>query len=74
MNRELPCYVVSDLLPLYQDDLLSEQTKKDIEKHLNECEECKKKMMAMTMQIDVPNTNAELKINPLKKVSFYQKC
>ena len=73
MNRELPCYVVSDLLPLYQDDLLSEQTKKDIEKHLNECEECKKKMMAMTMQIDVPNTNAELKINPLKKVSFYQK-
>lgn len=73
MNRELPCYVVSDLLPLYQDDLLSEQTKKDIEKHLNECEECKKKMMAMTMQIDVPNTNAELKINPLKKVRFYQK-
>lgn len=73
MNRELPCYVVSDLLPLYQDDLLSEQTKKDIEKHLNECEECKKKMMAMTMQIDVPNINAELKINPLKKVRFYQK-
>ena len=27
----------------------------------------------MTMQIDVPNTNAELKINPLKKVRFYQK-
>lgn len=43
MNKELPCYIVSDLLPLYQDDILSEQTKKDIEKHLNECEECKKK-------------------------------
>lgn len=44
MNKKLPCYIVSDLLPLYQDDILSEQTKKDIDKHLNECEECKKKL------------------------------
>lgn len=73
MNKELPCYIVSDLLPLYQDDILSEQTKKDIDKHLNECEECKKKMIAMKMQIDVQNTNVELKSNPLKKVRFYEK-
>lgn len=73
MNKELPCYIVSDLLPLYQDDILSEQTKKEIDKHLNECEECKKKMAAMKMQIDIQNTNVELKINPLKKVRFYQK-
>ena len=32
MNKELPCYIISDLLPLYQDDILSEQTKKDIDK------------------------------------------
>lgn len=73
MNKELPCYVVSDLLPLYQDEILSEQTKRDIDKHLNECEECKKKLMAMNMQIDVQNTDIELKGNPLKKVRFYQK-
>ena len=35
MNKRLPCYIVSDLLPLYQDDILSEQTKKDIDKHFN---------------------------------------
>ena len=74
MNKELPCYIVSDLLPLYQDDVLSEQTKKDIDKHLNECEHCKKKMDAMKMQIDVQTTSAELKTNPLKKVRFYQKA
>lgn len=73
MNKALPCYIISDLLPLYQDDILSEQTKKDIDKHLNECEDCKKMMEAMKMQIDVKTTNAELKTNPLKKVSFYQK-
>lgn len=43
MNKRLPCYIVSDLLPLYQDDILSEQTKKDIDKHLTECRECQKK-------------------------------
>ena len=30
MNKELPCYIVSDLLPLYQEEILSEQTKKDM--------------------------------------------
>lgn len=73
MNKELPCYIISDLLPLYQDDILSEQTKKDIDKHLSECEDCRKKMMAMKRQIDIQSTNIELKSNPLKKVRFYQK-
>ena len=49
MNKELPCYVISDLLSLYQDDILSEQTKKDIDRHLSGCEECRKKLLAMKM-------------------------
>ena len=74
MNKELPCYIVSDLLPLYQDDILSEQTKLDIDKHLCECKDCKKKMDAMKMQINVQPANTELKTDPLKKVRFYQKA
>ncbi len=73
MNKEIPCYIISDLLPLYQDDLLSEQTKTDMDKHLDECNECKNKMKAMTMQIEIQTTNEERKSNPLKKVRFYQK-
>lgn len=73
MNKELPCYIISDLLPLYQDDILSEQTKKDIDRHISGCEECRKKLLAMKMQIDVQSTDVELKSNPLKKVKFYQK-
>lgn len=73
MNKEIPCYIISDLLPLYQDDILSEQTKQDIDKHLSECEECKKKMAAMKMQIDVQTMTTVPKVNPLKKVRFYQK-
>ena len=73
MNKGLPCYIISDLLPLYQDDMLSEQTKQDIDKHINECKDCKKKIDAMKIQLDVPIINVELKRNPLKKVKFYQK-
>ena len=53
MNKRLPCYIVSDLLPLYQDDILSEQTKKDIDKHLTECRECQKKMVKMLSKATV---------------------
>ena len=74
MNKELPCYIISDLLPLYQDDILSEQTKKDIDRHLSQCKDCKKKMNDMKMQIDVQTSDVELKNNPLKKVRFYQKA
>lgn len=74
MSKGLPCYIVSDLLPLYQDDILSEQSKRDMDKHFNECKDCKKKMEAVKMQIDVEPINAELKTNPLKKVRFYQKA
>lgn len=74
MNKGLPCYIISDLLPLYQDDIVSEQTKKEIDQHINECKDCKKKMDAMKMQIDVQTANAQPKTDPFKKVRFYQKA
>mgnify|MGYP004573527621 CR=1 FL=1 len=38
---KLKCSIVEDLMPLYIEDLLSEETKKEIELHLDECENCK---------------------------------
>ena len=34
MNKELQCNIVNDLLPLYMDDLTSEETNSFIKKHL----------------------------------------
>lgn len=73
MNKELPCYIVSDLLPLYQDDILSEETKQDIDKHISECVECKRVVDDMKMQINIRSVNSEIKNNPLKKIKLYQK-
>ena len=38
---KLKCSIVEDLMPLYIEDLLSEETKKEIELHLDECKDCK---------------------------------
>lgn len=40
MNQKLKCSFVKDLLPLYIDDMVSEETKNEIINHLKECKEC----------------------------------
>jgi len=36
------CSIVRDLLPLYHDEVVSEESRKLVEEHLETCEECKK--------------------------------
>ncbi len=42
------CDLISDLLPLYKDDICSEATKKIVEEHLAECKNCKKMFADMS--------------------------
>ena len=37
----MKCDVVQDLLPSYADGLTSEESNREIEKHLKTCEKCK---------------------------------
>ena len=37
----IPCDLIKDLLPLYTDDVCSEQTKHTVEEHLATCERCR---------------------------------
>lgn len=73
MSKKIPCHIVLDLLPLYQDNILSEGSKEDVEQHLSECETCRKMFDNMKMQIDIPMMDHEIKNDPLKKIRFYQK-
>lgn len=58
-----PCDLIQDLLPLYLDDICSEDSKKDIEKHLSECSDCKQFYAAMCeigkTEIDIHNADHE---------------
>lgn len=39
----MKCEIIQDLLPLYVDDICSSETKEEVEKHLQTCEECRRR-------------------------------
>ena len=40
---KIKCNVIKDILPLYIENIASEDTRVLIEEHIDECEDCKKK-------------------------------
>ena len=65
MNTE--CSIVRDLLPLYAEDMVSDDTKKFIESHLDTCEECRKVLDGMKEPAPVSNGESESDM-PLRKI------
>ena len=51
---KLPCAVTRDLLPLYAENMVEQETKVLIEEHLNECDDCKKKLSEMNVPAENP--------------------
>ena len=39
---KITCNIIEDLLPLYVDDMVSEDSRKLVEEHLKECPACRK--------------------------------
>lgn len=77
---ELKCNLVEDLMPLYIDDLVSDDTKKDIEEHLSKCEACRSMCEELKRDINSDireniNLNEEesekLKTDTLNSISKY---
>ena len=67
MKNELNCEIIKDLLPLYVDKLVSEETKNIVEEHIEECDNCKSTL---------EDINPEEKINPednIKQVDCFKK-
>ena len=48
------CDIVKDLMPLYIDDLLSENSKKFVEDHINSCESCKNYYDKLSSEVKIP--------------------
>jgi len=60
------CYVVRDLLPLYLDDLVSDSTRKFVESHLADCDECRAQLEAEQAQSE---SFVEMETVPLMKMN-----
>ena len=41
---KISCSVIRDILPLYVENMVSEDTKEIVEEHIKDCEECKKNL------------------------------
>ena len=67
----IDCATIRDLLPLYTDGVLSNESKALISGHLAKCESCKKEFINMQSEIteiNKPNYNDEAKIDTFKSM------
>ena len=68
---KITCDIISDLLPLYIDEVCTEDTKAAVEEHIKECSKCRELLGSMTEDnpIDVSQkTEAEQAKKPFKKL------
>lgn len=65
------CEIIKDLLPNYIENLLSDETKKYVEQHINNCDECKKLLQMMKAgkqkEINKEEEEEQIELDYLKK-------
>ncbi len=65
------CKVIEDLLPLYIDEVCSDESKGFVEEHLKECDACSAKLNAQEAEITVDKEQIEQNLkakDPFKKI------
>ena len=74
MSAHTPCHMIKDLLPLYLDDLVSEESAAEIEQHLESCSDCQEYYEHMKSELleeqAQKQTETQREINYLKKINF----
>lgn len=61
------CAIIKDLLPLYHDEVCSEESRALVEQHLSECEECRSELKEMDKVLASPASTEEAK--PLEHIA-----
>lgn len=55
------CDVVKDLMPLYIDDVLSDNSKIFVKDHIDSCEACKKYYEKLSSEVKIPVSRESIK-------------
>ncbi|MGG3801599.1 zf-HC2 domain-containing protein [Metabacillus fastidiosus] len=64
--KGIKCTIIQDVLPLYIDEVVSQDTKEMVEEHLQYCETCQKEYEIMKQELYIP---AENKASIFKKIN-----
>ncbi len=57
---ELTCPIVRDLLPLYHDGVVSDETSEAIEKHIDRCADCAVELKHLDEELPLPKNSADI--------------
>ena len=60
MNK-IPCKIIEDLLPMYIDQVCSNETKEIIENHLKQCDKCAKIFNMHKIETKLKNVESDTK-------------
>ncbi|MCF0228296.1 MAG: leucine-rich repeat protein [Parasporobacterium sp.] len=66
----MECHIVRDLLPSYQDGLLSEESKAFVSEHLKSCNACREELRIYSMDLPEEIFHPENKIKDVSEESF----
>ena len=55
--KEIKCTIIQDVLPLYMDGVVSQDTKEMVEGHLEHCDQCQKEYESMKRDLYIPVEN-----------------
>jgi Putative zinc-finger len=51
--RDVPCQIIHDLLPLYHDEVCSDESREMVEEHLVHCEQCQLELERMKAELPI---------------------
>lgn len=63
------CDIAMDLMPLYVDDLLSENSKIFVKNHIDSCESCRKYYEKLSSEIKIP-VSKEVRFSDLRPIEY----
>ena len=65
--KNINCNIIKDILPLYVDGVVSDDTKEVVKEHLIACEECNKEFKLLNQEVYIPVENEVSVIKNFKK-------
>ncbi|WP_144789922.1 zf-HC2 domain-containing protein [Lysinibacillus fusiformis] len=65
--KKIKCTIIQDVLPLYIDEVVSQDTKEMVDEHLQTCDKCQKEYESMKRDLYIPVENKDSLFNNISK-------
>lgn len=77
MENDTICTLIQDMLPLYIDDVISNDSKKMVEEHIHSCNKCSETLERMHVTLKnqqiIEHEKSAIQVDYMKKLYKYQK-